>query len=100
MPNLYGETGDCPPRHYRPRHAAPPLMMRALRRAGLALNKADRATGQTRGSTTPAREAVLGMQVRWLEVVGRETTATQGRRPGLSLIPAPVAAQVGGRRAW
>jgi hypothetical protein len=76
------------------------MMMRALRRAGLALTKADRVTGAAPGGSTLARDAVLDMQVRWLEVVGRETTAIQGRKPRLSLIPAPVAAQVGGRRAW
>jgi len=47
-----------------------------------------------------ARDAALGMQVRWLEIVGRETNAVAGRKPRLSMIPAPVAAQVGGRRAW
>lgn len=46
----------------------------------------------------PGRDAVLGMHLRWLEIVGRETTAVSAREPRLSLIP--VAAQIGGRRAW
>ena len=100
MPNLYGETGDCPPWPYRPRHAAPPLMTRALRRAGLAMARADPVNAAMPGSSTPAMDAVLGIQLRWLEIVGREPTAIPSRKPRLSLIPAPAAAQVGGRRAW
>jgi hypothetical protein len=100
LPNLYGETGDCPPWPYRPRHAAPPMMVRALRRAGLALSRADRGEVALAGSGTPASDAVLGIQLRWLEIVGREPAMLPARRPRLSLIPAPVAAQVGGRRAW
>jgi len=100
LPNLYGETGDCPAGPYRPRHAAPPLMARILHRAGLALVRADRGTIVTQGGGIQARDAALGMQVRWLEIVGRETNASAGRKPRLSMIPAPVAAQVGGRRAW
>jgi hypothetical protein len=75
-------------------------MARVLRRAGLALVRADRVNIATQAGGMQAREAALGMQVRWLEIVGRETNATAGRRPRLSMIPAPVAAQVGGRRAW
>lgn len=100
LPNLYGETGDCPPWPYRPRHAAPPMMVRALRRAGLALARADRVEVSLAGSGTPTSDAVLGLQLRWLEIVGREPATLPGRRPRLSLIPSPVAAQVGGPRAW
>jgi hypothetical protein len=75
-------------------------MARVLRRAGLALVRADRVNIATQAGGMQARDAALGMQVRWLEIVGRETNATAGRRPRLSMIPAPVAAQVGGRRAW
>jgi hypothetical protein len=75
-------------------------MARVLRRAGLALVRADRVAIATQAGGMQARDAALGMQVRWLEIVGRETNATAGRRPRLSMIPAPVAAQVGGRRAW
>ncbi len=75
-------------------------MARVLRRAGLALVRADRVNVATQAGGLQARDAALGMQVRWLEIVGRETNATAGRRPRLSVIPAPVAAQVGGRRAW
>ncbi len=75
-------------------------MMRALRRAGLAFTRADRQDDARSGGSAAARDAVIGMQVRWLEIVGREA-AIEGRRPPrLSLIPAPVAAQVGGRRTW
>ncbi|HEY2313144.1 MAG TPA: hypothetical protein VGH96_05995 [Streptosporangiaceae bacterium] len=52
------------------------------------------------GSSMPGRDAVLGMHLRWLEIVGRETTAVSAREPRLSLIPVPLAAQIGGRRAW
>ncbi len=76
------------------------MMARLLRRAGLALVRADRVNIATQAGGMQARDAALGMQVRWLEIVGRETNATAGRRPRLSMIPAPVAAQVGGRRAW
>jgi hypothetical protein len=101
LPNLYGETGECPSGPYRPRHAAPPMTMRILRRAGLAMARNDRAAvAVTARSSVQARDAVLGMQVRWLEIVGQETGPIPGRRPRLSMIPAPVAAQVGGRRAW
>jgi len=62
--------------------------------------RADPVNLATPGSSTPAMDAVLGIQLRWLEIVGREPTAIPGRKPRLSLIPAPVAAQVGGRRAW
>lgn len=76
------------------------MMARLLRRAGLALVRADRVNIATQAGGMQARDAALGMQVRWMEIVGRETNATAGRRPRLSMIPAPVAAQVGGRRAW
>jgi hypothetical protein len=77
------------------------MTIRMLRRAGLAMARTDRAALAVRGSNSvQARDAVLGMQVRWLEIVGQETGPTPGRRPRLSMIPAPVAAQVGGRRAW
>jgi hypothetical protein len=77
------------------------MMTRALRRAGLALTRADRVNVAPPGSSTAASEVALGMHLRWPEIAGRETTAVQGRQPPrLSLIPAPVAAQVGGRRAW
>jgi hypothetical protein len=75
-------------------------MARVLRRAGLALVRADRVNIAPQAGGMQARDAALGMQVRWLEIVGRETSATAARRPRLSMIPAPVAAQVGGRRAW
>ena len=75
------------------------MMARLLRRAGLALVRADRVNIATQAGGMQARDAALGMQVRWLEIVGRETNATAGRRPRLSMIPAPVAAQVGGRRS-
>ena len=76
------------------------MMMRALRRVGLAMARTDSVTKAAPGSSLQARDAVLGMQVRWLEIVGRETAPAAGRKPRLSMIPAPVAAQVGGRRAW
>jgi hypothetical protein len=99
LPNLYGETGECPTWHYRPRHAAPPMMMRLLRRTGWALARAERGYADEPGGSTPARDVILGMQVRWLEVVGRETTAAAVRRPRLSQIstmPAPAISH----RAW
>jgi hypothetical protein len=98
MPNLYGETGECPPWPYRPRHAAPPMMTRLIRKAAWALAGLDRGYAHALGASTPARDAILGMQVRWLEVVGRETTAA-GRRPKLrqiSALPAPAVSH----RAW
>ena len=76
------------------------MMVRVMRRAGLALARADRAEVALAGSGTPASDAILGIQLRWLEIVGREPAMLPARRPRLSLIPAPVAAQVGGRRAW
>jgi hypothetical protein len=45
-------------------------------------------------------DALLGAHLRWLEMVGRETTAVPSRRPALSLIPAPVYAQAAGRYGW
>jgi hypothetical protein len=48
----------------------------------------------------PTMDALLSAHVRWLEMVSRETTAVAGRRPTLSLIPAPVYARTGGRYGW
>src|SRR5215469_8199082 len=90
LPNLYGDTGDCQPGPYRPRHAAPPMMTRALRRAGLALTRADRLSRAAPTNTMPTMDALLSAHLRWLEMVGRETTAVPSRRPTLSMIPAPV----------
>jgi hypothetical protein len=97
---LYGTTGDCSPWPYRPRHAAPPMMVRALRRVGLALAKTHRVEVAMASSSPPARDSVLDMQVQWLEIVSREPAVYASRRPQLSLIPVPVAAQVGGRPLW
>ena len=51
------------------------MMMRLIRRASWALGRAERGYADAPGGDTPARDVILGMQVRWLEVVGRETTA-------------------------
>ena len=78
------------------------MMTRALRRAGLALalRKVDRANVPVPGNSTPAREALLAMHMRWLEIVGREAAISGPKPPRMGLIPAPVGAQVGGTRAW
>ncbi len=75
------------------------MMMRLIRRASWALGRAERRYADAPGGNTPARDVILGMQVRWLEVVGRETTDAPGRRPKMrqiSAIPAPAASH----RAW
>jgi hypothetical protein len=76
------------------------MMVRALRRTGLALARADRVEVALSGSGTPASDAVLRIQLRWLEIVGREPTMLPGRRSRLSLIPASVAVNVSGQRWW
>jgi hypothetical protein len=76
------------------------MMMRALRRVGWALTRADRANAPTYGTSMPARDTLLSAHLRWLEMVSRETADVPSRRPMLSMIPAPVAAHGGGRHAW
>ena len=100
MPNLYGDAGDCQPGPYRPRHAAPPMMTRVLRRAGVALSRADRVDRRASSSAVPTMDALLSAHVRWLEMVSRETTAVPGRRPTLSLIPAPVYVRGASTYVW
>ncbi len=70
-----------------------------IRKASWALARADRGYADASGTTAPARDAILGMQVRWLEVVGQETTAVAGRKPRLSRIPA-MPAPAASHRAW
>jgi hypothetical protein len=76
------------------------MMVRALRRVGLALARADRVEVAMASSSAPARDSVLDMQVQWLEIVSREPAGYANRRPQLSLIPVPVTAQVGSRLVW
>ena len=76
------------------------MMTRVLRRAGLVLTKADRVNRPTASGAVPTMDALLGAHIRWLEMVGRETTTVPSRRPTLSLIPAPVYAQAAGRYGW
>jgi hypothetical protein len=75
------------------------MMMRLIRRTTWALARSNRGYANGPGTSTPARDVILGMQVRWLEVVGRETTAVTGRNPRLSRI-APVPAPVVSHRVW
>ena len=84
---------------YRPRHAAPPMMMRLMRRASWVLARAERGYADEPSASTPGRDVILGMQVRWLEVVARETTGAAGRRPRLSQI-SPIPAPAISHRAW
>ena len=76
------------------------MMTRVLRRAGLALTRADRVSRSAPSDAVPTMDALLSAHVRWLEMVSRETTAVPSRRPTLSLIPAPVYARAGGRYGW
>lgn len=76
------------------------MMTRFLRRAGSALTRADRVDRQARSNAVPTMDALLSAHVRWLEMVSRESTAVPSRRPTLSLIPAPVYANAGGRHGW
>jgi hypothetical protein len=76
------------------------MMTRFLRRAGLGLTKANRVDRRASSNAVPTMDALLSAHVRWLEMVGRESTAVPTRRPTLSLIPAPVYARAGGRYGW
>jgi hypothetical protein len=76
------------------------MMTRVLRRAGLALTRADHVERRAPSNAVPTMDALLSAHVRWLEMVSRETAAVSSRRPTLSLIPAPVYARAGGRHGW
>ena len=76
------------------------MMTRVLRRAGLALTRADRVNRAAPTNTAPTMDALLSAHVRWLEMVSRETTAVPSRRPTLSLIPAPVYAHGASPYGW
>ena len=76
------------------------MMARVLRRAGLALTRADRVGVHVPSNPVPTMDALLSAHVRWLEMVSRETTAVPSRRPTLSLIPAPVYARAGNHYGW
>jgi hypothetical protein len=75
------------------------MMMRLMRRASWVLARAERGYADAPSASTPGRDVILGMQVRWLEVVARETTGATGRRPKLSQI-SPIPAPAISHRAW
>jgi hypothetical protein len=77
------------------------MMTRALRRAGWTLiGGSNRADVPAPPGAIPARDTLLSAHLRWLEMVGRETSAVPIRNRRPAMIAAPVVTRSFGRHAW